>query len=294
MRHSSERRNSMCRRFFDEVTVISDDPSQVERLWQRYWSYSPELSDVVPLKPTAFEIQTIELLLTAAGQFVDSLGLVQSKHLSAERILVLDGDEFREKIDPAAGGMIRGGWAYLIRGSNKEFAHDASHEIAHLASFQRIRVTRREDNGRELVHIAPERSGMSSRVRMNVAENTSGADVPIFVGLNEAITELVARHLRFELIREAPNLLTADEADWLLETVTYGSQIRLAEHVLGLARDDDAGIIPASLLDYFTGTSTLLRRLRERCPGSVRVLTGMGTEPEDAFAAARLLGLDMG
>ena len=279
-------RSAARERWADEVTCVGCGRKRNELIRNALFSSLPDAHGVDDLPKTDIERTLVAETSAAANEVLQGQGLPGSP-ISDARVHVLTDAEFEATIGRGCRGKCAYGHVYLRRQDDlTNFAHELTHEIAHLISFLAIRVTAetRPDGHRDL-QILPRRSGLSL-YGLDPAEED-----PLFNGLNEAVTEIIAHEIRAALAVSS-KILSADGCQQLIKTWVYLPQIKLIWHLLDRLQaaggDSDPG--RELLQDYFAGTSRFLNRLYAADPGALRLLRTMGTRASDAFGAADKLG----
>ena len=158
-----------------------------------------------------------------------------------------------------------------------------AHELVHLAARFDIRLAPTEKGAR----IEGVRNGYmrSSRGRR---------ETPLFLGLNEAATEMIACRVRRQLLEVV--VCDGPQRDVMTEMRAYAAQILVvvetAKRVGELAGigAKDAGLLFCR--GYFTGSDAFLRLVRLHDPAAYAALRDMGKNPADARLAAERLGYE--
>ncbi|MFA6604209.1 MAG: hypothetical protein WCT10_05255 [Patescibacteria group bacterium] len=279
-------RTTMCERWVDEVTCVGCDPQKTSLICNALFSSLPDIHHVVDLPKTDNERSLIIETVAAANDLLPKLGLPDSP-ISEARIHILADDEFDAKFGHRCRGKCAYSHVYLRRQTDLvDFAHKLTHELAHLLSFLAIEVTAatQSDDSRDL-QILPRRSGLS------LYGLEPAMDDPLFNGLNEAMTEIVAHDLRLGLA-EHSQILSPDDLRLLAKSWLYLPQIKIVLYLRNQLLEADPDSNPQRELhqDYLAGTSRFLNRLYAHNRPALLLLRTMGTKPDEAFRAADALG----
>jgi len=261
----------------DERDAQAYGMSQIE-------SYPPAQEGVRFLPMTAAEISDIALLTDAASRFRRYFGLGPVA-ISTDRIhlvSVIDMRTWFGRMDACTNG----GHAYLaeyVRYGPYRWIASVSHEIAHLASYLSARV-----------EIRPTADGdYSAKLRYDRhgVKLTSSDGELVFIGLNEAVTELVALNIRDVSGTISPPFRERHLDDGARIT-GYGGQVTLLAELFrqmaesGSVSWTDVPAVEAILLhDYLAGTDEFLDALAEAAPETHDFLRKLGDSPEDGEIA---------
>jgi len=181
---------------------------------------------------------------------------------------------------PMPAGTTRFPHALMKRvADGAECVMNTTHEVVHLAAYTLFLFRADMDIG----HL---RFTADSRVDIRRSGLRVGDDG--FLGLNEAITEYIARVIR-QKMAESGGL-----SDRLKKKVigfgTYEPQIAVLERVVReLFENQDYGMSIA-IWDYFTGSNDFLLHIRRQRPEMIRPLRGMNGYEKSALETAKALG----
>lgn len=273
-----------------DLRFDTNDPASAEEVREQFAAHPfNEVFGVEDLAPTELESRVMGDVAAATQDVLAAYGM-PPMDIPEERVHIITEEEFAEKVQ---GGEVRGkmsyGHIYVLRTDDRmRFVHDITHETAHATSYYQLAVRhRKSEEGKAVSRIGLRRGGLHVVKRM-------GEDNISFFGIDEAATELFARRIR-ERFLERSGDLDATERESLLSATVYLPQVRVLDACLDLAAEhygSRAAAERALFRDYLEGTYDFLRTLERKQKGIVRVLFNMGTEPEDAIAAARALGWD--
>ncbi len=151
------------------------------------------------------------------------------------------------------------------REDRPRFIRTMTHEIVHMAAY--VLVVLRVDMDVDTLQFS---------AGLEIAERRNGIKVGNqgFVGLNEAITESLARSVR-ERMMISPRHLSHRTLDAVLEYGDYEPQVIVLRHVIGEVFKNPSFGMSLALWDYFTGSSDFLRLIRKRRPAFISPLRAM-------------------
>ncbi len=227
------------------------------------------------LRRSCFERTAIQVAISALNEVLHDLG-IKGVPISYDQILVLDLEKFIKEVNLGKrdrGAAAGNGFAYIPRNNVRRarFIHDVTHELAHLASFYGLSLSKSGNK----VMINQSRSGYS----IWKPKRTQ------FSGLNEAATEILAQLIRRKLPAEIG--LTEKERQELFNIGVYVPQCIL---VMGLLKHSS---LPLSLLlrSYIDGSDDFLRELGLRIPHAQQALSVMNlTDKSPRHAAKTIAG----
>lgn len=258
----------------------------MDRDLRRILSEPPSGEHFEELLKTAFERLAVRESVRGLNVFRDDFGL-PPLDIPTRRAHVMSGEAFRAYFSPKRKakrlplGITSQPHAYIQRIDDRgALVGVVSHEVVHLSAFAMFIIQAEVDVGGKVVV-------GKARVLNRIGGIRRGRKG--FVGLNEAMTEIIAEQVRKRMLRpqsKMPQRLVLH----VLEYGSYASQIavldRIMKEVFGNA---DFGYSLA-VWDYFTGTSDFLREVKRRRPEFVGPLRTMGETDHSALKTARALG----
>ena len=240
------------------------------------------------LEKTSDELQMIHDAFGAMQAVLADVGL-PPRFVTPERVHVLGDDAFKKGFGEKVIGKTSYGHVYLMRNSLQpmSFMHVLTHELAHAAGDKAIEITVPKDDC-DLEYMRLWRVGLA------VAPSFS-RKMFCFHGLNEAVTEIIAKRARQHLVARACASGTGIARAFLAEG-SYREQVALVRRII----DDVAatsGTPPSRLTDllcgdYFSGTNRFLHLLSRKRRGAVKLLYAMGAASPDVIPVAIALGYD--
>lgn len=255
--------------FLGDVTEASRVKHSVAYIFKRY---PVEMIDV-----NAFEMDAIFCALDGLESLLGRLDLC-SIPISLTQIIITTEKEFRSKVcgDPNVHGKTWAGLAYVYRQENKvAFLRTLTHEIAHLASFYRLRI--KHFNGKDNASVA----------NIGFCHYDVNRNVDYF-GFNEAATELFALELRKEIAAKY-SLLSKKQSEDLLSSAFYLPQLVLLSNILYCCGNPAHArfILHRS---YIKGTDDFYRLLNMWLPGASQKLSLLSRSQSSAFRVAEEIG----
>ncbi|MFC1678543.1 hypothetical protein ACFLZ9_02260 [Patescibacteria group bacterium] len=116
-----------------------------------------------------------------------------------------------------------------------------------------------------------------------------------FDGLSEAVTELFAYQILTALLVTTRLFTEKEIRDLLIPRVYFEHIMLLKQLLLATTTNDEELIFLKYVLfdDLLSGKYTLLQKLNQAIPGSVKILSKMDTKKESAHQAASQFGFDL-
>lgn len=266
--------------------------------WKEKWNYHPnflgEVSDqarrdftpprianlynVKSLDWTNFERKMIEKILAVSKNFF-KVNVIKPIKVHSEQIIILDREEFKDKVSDreSDSGKCSTGYVYVCRNDDRSvFLNDFLHELSHLFSFYSLSIKENKKNRM----IDMRQLGYSIK---KFQEDCS------YDGLNEAATELLAKSILREFLKENPNILTDKEVEKALYYLAYPYHATLLEEVIFNLTSDNVLVAPL-FKSYFDGSHDFLDLLRKELPAAHLAFRKMDATKKSALEAAFLIG----
>jgi len=275
-------------RWFDRLEIRVRDEAFAERIGKQLAEGPPDAFGVTDLPKNGLELKLIALAADAVAAVLADYGAAPSRPpLSPDRVHILSAEEFAARIGPRTGGKTQYGHAYLRRNDDWiKFLRILTHELTHRSAFLSIVVTEgpADEPGEDCALILPTGVGLG-RAGLPPKRELS------FDGLDEAVTEILAREARKRLARTIAGMNAAQRDD-LAENIFYPGPImvtaKLIEAVAG-GTQDFRGIRTMLVQDYVSGEARFLDRLAEQDEAAYQAVRTMGPTHADAIQAARRL-----
>jgi len=276
-------------RWYDHLEMRIRDEAFARRITDQLTAGSPDAFDVTDLRKTKPEKRLIAIAAAAVEAVLLDYGAVPNRPpLSPKHVHLIAAEEMAAKIGRQAGGKTHLGHVYLCRNSDLvKFLRILTHELTHRSSFLSLTVV--EDR--------PEAAHGNNAIVMTRRVGLGRAGLPpereiSFDGLDEAITEILAREARKKLVPRLEGL-DAAQSEELAEIVFYPGPIMIAakliEKVAG-QEQDYRDIRTMLIQDYVSGGTRFLDRLSEMDAAAYETVRNMSPAHADAAQAAQKLG----
>jgi hypothetical protein len=276
-------------RWYDHLEMRVRDEAFARRITDKLAAGPPDAFDVTDLRKTRPEKRLIAIAAAAVEAVLREYGADPNRPpLSPKHVHLIAAEEMAAKIGRQAGGKTHVGHVYLCRNSDLvKFLRILTHELTHRSSFLSLVVV--EDR--------PEAAEGNNAIVMTRRVGLGRAGLPpereiCFDGLDEAVTEILAREARKKLVPRLEGL-DAARRDELAEVIYYPGPImvaaKLIEKVAGEAQDF-RGIRTMLVQDYVSGQTRFLDRLAEADAAAYETVRNMSPAHADAVQAAQKLG----
>lgn len=281
---------SAAERWYDHLEMRIPDEAFARRIVEQLAGGPPDAFGVTELRKTRPEKKLIVAAAEAVEAVLRDYGAVPNRPpLTPKRVHLITAEEMAAKIGRQAGGKTHLGHVYLCRNSDQiKFLRILAHELIHRAAYLSLVVVEdpRGEADRNNAIVLTRRVGLG-RAGLPPQREIS------FDGLDEALTEILAREARKKLAQSIPGLTDAGREE-LAEVVFYPGPImvmaKVIEKVAGEGRDF-RGWRTQLVRDYVTGSTRFLDTLAGMDAGAYETVRNMSPAHADAVAAARKLGL---
>jgi len=235
------------------------------------------------LRKTPFERIAIREIVRAINHIRLSLRLPPLL-IPIQNVFMVDADLFNRLFPKHESGKGVSGhpYAYVIRVDDRaDLVHTLAHEINHLASVAAFLV--------DATGVKFKDGTLRGKYRIKVTRSGLSISEQKFCGLNEAITETLARMT----IEEMASLNAPLPKSVLCEAASLDAYVaqqlvidRVSKEIFG---GKNAGYMLA-VWDYLTGTDDFLRTVRKKRPDAIRPLSEMTGYSASARDTAEALG----
>jgi len=271
-------------KWVDRIIFLGGDDAFRRHWSEKFGGEMPQMSEHEELSKTYMEIAIWDICVGALNRVLAKLEQ-PAIFADFDRLHVLETAVFDKDLGANCAGKFQYGHVYVRRVENAyDLVGFLCHELVHLASRFELTLAPAGDRAR----IESVREG-------HLVAASDDDSPPLFLGLNEAVTEQLASMVRREVLRSLNG--TSDEnrirlsATWCYEPqimVVTEACNRLAA-VLGLEPRQTGRFL---FRGYFNGSNAFVRKLRLNLPETYAALRDMGDDAADARRAAEILGYD--
>lgn len=264
--------------------TVLDSEELAQEMAEHYSNdYKKENYNVVELEKNNEEIKAIEMAQKGFDKYFDYLKLPRIK-IDPNLIHILTKEEFDKSINSIyqtkAGGKFSYGHVYCIRDKFSSFLHKLVHELVHNSSYYYLDINSSSDK-------------TSVKMRQSGLTYTNNNEEHLFIGLNEATTELITLEI-LKIISDG-NSFKKEENDELINPVSYYPQILVLEGLLDEIAGEDKEFKNTVMINIYkanyNGNYDFLKEFEKRHNGSIKILREMKEGNESALDASKKLKL---
>jgi len=243
-------------------------------------------------KKTKFELSAIYEANSAFREVFEQFGLDDLfSEVSADIIHISGKTYFNKKLKSSVQtcytygkllSFFSYGHIYVCRENNKaDFIINLTHEMAHNLSFYMIKVLRTAKKLRLFV--------LQTGLQKSQYGDKGTSVVNHFSGLNEAVTEIMAKYARQIIVRDSELLSESEKKNIITYYSAYLNQIEVVNNFIAKSGVARPIAIKFLLQAYITGNSSLINRTKLN-PKKTNLIKRMDPSPESGKTSLKLIG----